>query len=105
MRQKGYITDCESVNLHFTDSGLFGLNFTGQSAYCKQILGDMLDTINDFRKTIPEEELNRAKNMLKRSILLNLESQTDRLEETVRNVTIILIIIAKCLWNFKFRPI
>lgn len=52
----------------------------------------MIETFNDFRKPIPEEELNRAKNMLKRSILLNMENQGDRLEETIRNVSILLVI-------------
>jgi hypothetical protein len=46
----------------------------------------MIDTINGFRQPIEETELNRAKNILKRSILLNLENQGDRLEETARNV-------------------
>ncbi len=49
----------------------------------------MIDTINEFRTPIHDEELNRAKNMLKRSILLNIDNQGDRLEETARNVSCI----------------
>ena len=48
----------------------------------------MIDTLNSFRVPIGDEELNRAKNILKRSILLSLENQSDRLEETARNVII-----------------
>jgi predicted Zn-dependent peptidase len=86
LRQKNYISDCESINLHFSDSGLFALNFTGQSSHSKQILNDIVETFNDFRRPIEEEEINRAKNMLKRSILLTLENQGDRLEESCRNL-------------------
>jgi hypothetical protein len=50
------------------------------------MLEDMLETFNDFRKPIPEVELNRAKNILKRSILLNLSNQTERLEEAAKSV-------------------
>jgi len=50
------------------------------------MLNDMIETLNGFRTNISDEELNRAKNILKRSIMLNLENQSDRLEETARNV-------------------
>lgn len=48
----------------------------------------MVDTLNGFKEPIGDEELSRAKNMLKRSILLSLENQSDRLEETARNVNL-----------------
>jgi len=86
LRQKFYMNDCESINLHFTDSGLFGLNFTGSSSYCKDILLDMLAVFEKFQRKIDETELNRAKNILKRTILVNLSNQMDRLEEVGRTV-------------------
>jgi len=60
----------------------------------------MVETLNSFRGNISEEELNRAKNILKRSILLNIENQGDRLEESARNVSSIdnvLLLIVECL--------
>lgn len=86
LRQKYYIHECESVNLHFSDSGLFGLNFTGSSANSKEMLNDMLEVLDNFRKPISEAELTRTKNILKRNILLNLSNQGDRLEELARSV-------------------
>jgi predicted Zn-dependent peptidase len=86
LREKFYISSCESINLHFTDSGLFALNFTGNSAYGKNIVEDMMDIFDGFRRPIDEVELNRAKNILKRNILNNLGNQVDRLEETARSV-------------------
>lgn len=86
LRSKYYISTCESVNAHFTDSGLFGFNFTGNSSHGKQMVEDMINTFNGFRVKIEDAELSRAKNILKRSILNNLLNQVDRLEETARSV-------------------
>lgn len=88
LRSKFYISNCSSINLHFSDSGLFGFNFTGNSAYSKNILEDILETFESFRKPIDPAELNRSKNILKRNILNNLSNQADRLEETARGVSI-----------------
>jgi len=92
MRQKPYITESESINLHFSDSGLFALNFTGYSSHSSHMLNDMIETYNRLRQPIGEEELVRAKNMLKRTILLNMSNQGDRLEETARNVSLSIMI-------------
>jgi predicted Zn-dependent peptidase len=86
LRTKHYISSCESINLHFSDTGLFGFNFTGSSAYGKNIVDDMLETFQGFRRHIDDSELVRSKNILKRNILSNLSNQGDRLEETARSV-------------------
>ncbi len=91
LRNTFYVSNCESINLHFTDSGLFALNFTGNSAYGKSIVEDMIKVFNGFRGKIDEVELNRSKNILKRNILCNLANQVDRLEETARSVLYIFI--------------
>lgn len=89
-----FIHECEAINSHFTDSGLFGLNFTGSSYQCKEILLEMLNIFNAFRSGIDEVDLSRAKNILKRQILLNVANQSDRLEEVARTVRFYLIIIS-----------
>lgn len=38
-----------------------------------------------MKEPIPDEELNRAKNILKMNILMALERKEDRLEEIARN--------------------
>ena len=86
MRKKYYISSCECVNLHFSDSGLFGFNFTGNSAHSKEMLNDIVEVFNSFRTKIDDVELNRAKNILKRNILLNMANQGDRLEEAIKGV-------------------
>lgn len=48
----------------------------------------MVDTFNGLRGNIDEVELSRAKNILKRNILLNMSNQGDRLEEAVKSVNL-----------------
>ena len=45
----------------------------------------MLDELNKLKKPISEEELNRAKNILKMNIIMAMERSEDRLEEIARN--------------------
>lgn len=82
-----FISECQAINSHFTDSGLFGLNFTGNSHNSKDILLEMLNTFNKF-KSVNEVDLQRAKNILKRQVLLGTVNQVDRLEEVARTFNI-----------------
>lgn len=89
LRRTYFVSQCESINLHFSDSGIFALNFTGDSAHSKEILEMMVQTFENFRKPIDQVELNRAKNCLKRQILENMTNQGDRIEEIAKSVYII----------------
>ena len=88
LRRHYFVQECEAINNHFTDSGLFGLSFTGSSANSKDILQEMLNIFEAFRHDIKDEDLTRAKNMLKRQVLLNMTNQIERLEEVARTVSI-----------------
>lgn len=81
-----YIHECEARSSHFMDSGLFGLSFTGSSHNSKDILLQMINIFNEFKNNINEVDLQRAKNMIKRQVLLNLCNQSDRLEEVAKTV-------------------
>jgi predicted Zn-dependent peptidase len=91
LRRNYFIQECEAINSHFTDSGLFGLSFTGSSSNCADILNEMVRVFESFRSDLNEVDLNRAKNMLKRQILLNVSNQMDRMEEVVRTVSFLLL--------------
>lgn len=84
-----FIHECEAINNHFTDSGIFGLNYTGNSHNAKDILMQMIEMFNLFRHSISEQDLSRAKNILKRQVLLGTINQSDRNEEVVRTVRIL----------------
>lgn len=45
----------------------------------------LLEELNRLKQKISDEELNRAKNILKMNILMAMERQEDRLEEIARN--------------------
>jgi predicted Zn-dependent peptidase len=90
LRRVYYVNQCETINLHYSDTGLFALNFTGDSAHSREILELMIQTFENFRKPIDQVELNRAKNILKRNILQNMSNQGDRIEELAKSVINIL---------------
>ena len=45
----------------------------------------MLEEMSLLKEKIPDEELNRAKNILKMNILMAIERKDDRVEEIARN--------------------
>lgn len=45
----------------------------------------LVEELNQLREPIPEQELARAKNILKMNVLLAMENQEERLEEIARN--------------------
>ena len=45
----------------------------------------MLEELHRLREPIPDQELARAKNILKMNVLMALERQEERLEEIARN--------------------
>ena len=45
----------------------------------------LVEELNKLRQPIPDQELARAKNILKMNVLLAMENQEERLEEIARN--------------------
>ena len=86
LKSKYYISNCSSINFHFSDSGLFGFNFTGNSSNGREIVYDIIECFISFSRKIDDNELIRSKNILKRQFLSGLMNQGDRLEDTARSV-------------------
>ena len=85
MQQFNFVDSASSINSHFTDSGLFGINVTGPGAHSADLLYAAMEILHGLRQNISEVELNRAKNILKMQVLMAMERQDDRLEEIARN--------------------
>ena len=85
MQQFNFVDSASSINSHFTDSGLFGINVTGPGAHSADLLYGAMEILHGLRQNISEVELNRAKNILKMQVLMAMERQDDRLEEIARN--------------------
>jgi predicted Zn-dependent peptidase len=74
-----------TLNSHFEDSGLFGMQVHGPANSAKHLFVALLEELAKLKITIPSEELERAKNILKMNILMAMERKEDRLEEIARN--------------------
>lgn len=85
MQGYNFIDSASAINSHFTDSGLFGLTVEGPGSHSAELLGALTEELNRLREPISQEELARAKNILKMNILMAMERQEERLEEIARN--------------------
>jgi processing peptidase subunit alpha len=93
LNQHGWVESCVAFNHSYTDSGLFGI-----SASCNPIrAGQMLDvmcrelqnlTLENGFSSLQTVEVNRAKNQLRSSLLMNLESRMVELEDLGRQVQV-----------------
>ena len=93
LNQYGWVESCIAFNHSYTDSGLFGI-----SASCNPIrAGQMLDVMCRELQNLTSEsgfsslqiaEVNRAKNQLRSSLLMNLESRMVELEDLGRQVQV-----------------
>ncbi|KTW28200.1 mitochondrial-processing protease subunit alpha [Pneumocystis jirovecii RU7] len=88
LNQYGWIESCVSFNHSYTDSGIFGI-----SASCKHdaaqaliniICQELVFTMHKGRKGINKIETERAKNQLRSSLMMNLESKMIILEDLGR---------------------
>jgi len=85
MQRHNFVDSASSLNNHFTDSGLFGMSIEGPGSHSQDLMAVLLDELNRLKEPIPDEELTRAKNILKMNILMSMERTEDRLEEIARN--------------------
>lgn len=93
LNQHGWVESCIAFNHSYTDSGLFGISascYPGRTArmldvMCRELRALTLDT--GF-SALGEVEVNRAKNQLRSSLLMNLESRMVELEDLGRQVQV-----------------
>ena len=93
LNQHGWVESCMAFNLSYTDSGLFGI-----SASCvPNSIANMLEvmcrelqalTLDSGYSGLQVQEVNRAKNQLRSSLLMNLESRMVELEDLGRQVQV-----------------
>jgi processing peptidase subunit alpha len=93
LNQHGWVESCVAFNHSYTDSGVFGI-----AASCApERVTQMLDvvcrelqslTLETGFSALKEGEVQRAKNQLKSSLLMNLESRMVELEDLGRQVQV-----------------
>ncbi|KAI8876673.1 hypothetical protein K501DRAFT_199902, partial [Backusella circina FSU 941] len=94
LNQHYWVESCQSFNHCYTDSGLFGIAGSCRPEYanalveviCREL--DLVARSDVGRFAVTDVELNRAKNQLKSSLLMNLESRMVQLEDLGRQVQV-----------------
>lgn len=93
LNQHGWVESCVAFNHSYTDSGIFGISASCSPTKVTQMLDVMCRelqalTLDTGFSALQLVEVNRAKNQLKSSLLMNLESRMVELEDLGRQVQI-----------------
>ncbi|OTA60860.1 hypothetical protein K449DRAFT_371643 [Hypoxylon sp. EC38] len=93
LNQHAWVESCISFNHSYTDSGLFGISAQCIPGRTQQMLDVMCQelralTLDTGFAALGEVEVNRAKNQLRSSLLMNLESRMVELEDLGRQVQV-----------------
>lgn len=91
LNQHGWVESCMAFNHSYTDSGLFGISASCTPQRVTQMLEVMCQqlqnlTLDHGHAALGELEVRRAKNQLRSSLLMNLESRMVELEDLGRQV-------------------
>ena len=85
LRRCGPATSVNFFKENLQDGGLFGITGKGISNSFPHLKYQLTNEVIDVFKGVNEEELERAKNILKSKLLISFERQYDRTEEVGRN--------------------
>ncbi|KAH6642337.1 peptidase M16 inactive domain-containing protein [Boeremia exigua] len=93
LNQHFWVESCVAFNHSYTDSGLFGISASCAPSHAPQMLEVMCRELSSLRDAsgyaaLKEPELRRAKNQLRSSLLMNLESRMVALEDLGRQVQV-----------------
>lgn len=92
LNQFGYIESCISFNHSYTDSGLFGISAScipNAAPYLAEVLcRQFAYTFTKGQGALTNIEVQRAKNQLRSSLLMNLESKMVQLEDMGRQIQV-----------------
>ena len=93
LNQYGWVESCIAFNNSYTDSGLFGISASCSPQRAWQMLEAMCRELQNLTlesgfSSLQVAEVNRAKNQLRSSLLMNLESRMVELEDLGRQVQV-----------------
>ncbi|KAG6015364.1 hypothetical protein E4U54_003636, partial [Claviceps lovelessii] len=93
LNQFGWVESCVSFNHSYTDSGLFGISASCLPGHTSAMLDVMCQelralTLETGFSRLQQGEVSRAKNQLRSSLLMNLESRMVELEDLGRSVQV-----------------
>ncbi|KAI0166215.1 putative mitochondrial processing peptidase alpha subunit [Xylariaceae sp. FL1272] len=93
LNQHAWVENCMAFNHSYTDSGLFGISalcIPGRTQHMLDVMCQELRalTLDTGFSALGEVEVQRAKNQLRSSLLMNLESRMVELEDLGRQVQV-----------------
>ncbi|KAK9477558.1 Metalloenzyme, LuxS/M16 peptidase-like protein [Lipomyces japonicus] len=92
LNRYGFVETCASFNHSYSDSGLFGITISclpSHASLAPAIIASQLAyCTSNFSGGLTEIEVKRAKNQLRSSLLMNLESKMVELEDLGRQVQV-----------------
>ena len=93
LNQHGWVESCVASNHSYTDSGLFGIAASCSPYYATHMIDVMCRelqalTLDSGFSSLQPGEVARAKNQLRSSLLMNLESRLVELEDLGRQVQV-----------------
>ncbi|PLN84347.1 peptidase M16 inactive domain-domain-containing protein [Aspergillus taichungensis] len=93
LNQHGWVESCIAFNHSYTDSGIFGISASCSPTRSTEMLEVMCRelqslTLDTGYSCLQPQEVNRAKNQLRSSLLMNLESRMVELEDLGRQVQV-----------------
>jgi processing peptidase subunit alpha len=93
LNQYGWVENCVAFNHAYTDSGLFGISAACATTYVPRMLDTMARELSVLSAEtglarLSDIEVKRAKNQLRSSLLMNLESRMVELEDLGRQVQV-----------------
>ncbi|KAE8145532.1 hypothetical protein BDV25DRAFT_133698 [Aspergillus avenaceus] len=93
LNQHGWVESCIAFNHSYTDSGIFGISASCSPTRTTEMLEVMCRelqalTLDNGYTALQPQEVNRAKNQLRSSLLMNLESRMVELEDLGRQVQV-----------------
>ncbi|SMY21883.1 unnamed protein product [Zymoseptoria tritici ST99CH_1A5] len=93
LNQYGWVENCVAFNHAYTDSGLFGISAACATTFVPRMLETMCRELSFLSaetglSRLSDIEVKRAKNQLRSSLLMNLESRMVELEDLGRQVQV-----------------
>jgi mitochondrial-processing peptidase subunit alpha len=93
LNQHGWVESCVAFNHSYTDSGLFGISASCTPAMVSSMIDVLCRELQALThdtgfKALQQGEVSRAKNQLRSSLLMNLESRMVELEDLGRQVQV-----------------
>jgi len=86
LNKHGWVQNATAFNNCYADSGLFGIYGAAEPKHVPMLVQVLAEQLKNMGAALTDEEVSRAKNMTKSSVLMNLESKPIILEDMGKQV-------------------